>query len=65
LIGSLLLSVENISFQDIYTRVISLRGVDNEYGGLTLLEGKDYLWYKEQLQDLIPDGKIMIASLLN
>jgi hypothetical protein len=55
LIGSLLLSVENISFKDIYTRVISLRGVDNEYGGLTLLEGKDYLWYKEQLQDLIPE----------
>jgi len=22
---------------------------------LTLLEGKDYLWYKEQLQDLIPE----------
>lgn len=55
LIGSLLLSVENITFKDIYTRVISLRGVDNEYGGLTLLEGKDYLWYKEQLQDLIPE----------
>jgi hypothetical protein len=57
LIGSLLLSIENISYQDIYTRVINLRGVDNEYGGLTLLEGKNYLWYKEQLQDLIPEWK--------
>ena len=57
LIGSLLLSVENISFQDIYRSVISLRGVDNEYGGLTLLQGKEYLWYKEQLHDLIPEWR--------
>jgi hypothetical protein len=57
LIGSLLLSVENISFQDIYSRITKLRGVDNEYGGFTLLEGKNYLWYKEQLQDLIPEWK--------
>lgn len=57
LIGALLLSVENVPFQDIYSRVTKLRGVDNEYGGLTLLEGKNYLWYKEQLQDLIPEWK--------
>lgn len=57
LIGALLLSVENVPFQDIYSRVTKLRGVDNEYGGLTLLEGKNYLWYKGQLQDLIPEWK--------
>ena len=57
LIGSLLLSVENIPFQDIYSRVTKMRGVDNEYGGLTLLEEKNYLWYKEQLQQLIPEWK--------
>jgi len=55
LLGSLLLSIENIPFKEIYARVTNLRGVDNEYGGLTLLEGKNYLWYKEQLHHLIPE----------
>ncbi|MGC1390839.1 MAG: S41 family peptidase [Bacteroidales bacterium] len=57
LIGSILLSVENISYKDIYYRMTNLRGVDNEYGGLRFLADKNFLWYKEQLHDLLPEWK--------
>ena len=55
LIGSLLLAVENISFRVLCKRVTQLRGTDNEYSALTLLAGKNYLWYKSQLSNLIPE----------
>lgn len=55
LIGSVLISVEGIPFNEIFERVINLRGVDNEYGGLTLLEDKKYLWHKEQIEHIIPE----------
>lgn len=57
LIGSALISVEDIPFREIYERVIKLRGVDNEYGGLTLLEGKKYLWHEKQIEHIIPELK--------
>ena len=57
LIGSTLDSVENIAFAELCERVTSLRGTDNEYGALTLLEGKNYLWYAAQLAALIPEWK--------
>ena len=55
LIGSILLSVEDIPFKALCERVTKLRGTDNEYGALALLEGKNYLWYQSQLADLIPE----------
>jgi len=55
LIGSLLLSVEDISFKELYERVTRLRGTDNEYGALALLEAENYLWYESQFAELIPE----------
>jgi len=57
LIGSTLIAVEDVPFEELCERVTALRGTDNEYGALTLLEGKNYLWYASQLAELIPEWK--------
>ncbi len=55
LLGSTLLSVENVPFKGLCERVTKLRGTDNEYGALALLAGEKFLWHKSLLAELIPE----------
>ncbi|MBU8892828.1 MAG: hypothetical protein KOO66_08610 [Bacteroidales bacterium] len=57
LIGSVLVSVENITFPELVERQEQLTGCDNEYSAYDLLAGDGSLFFKETLQDLIPEWK--------
>ncbi|KPJ59786.1 MAG: hypothetical protein AMJ46_09855 [Latescibacteria bacterium DG_63] len=57
LMGSLLVSVENVGFKELSDRVGKLRGTDNEYGKLTLLAGEKFLWYESPLAELLPEWR--------
>ena len=55
LIGSILLSVQDIPCKELCNRVMKLRGTDNELGALVLLQGTNYLYHESQLAHLIPE----------
>ncbi|RQV99439.1 hypothetical protein EH221_00180 [bacterium] len=57
LIGSKLLSVENISIDDLLKRQAQIKGYDNEYQLMRYLGYDGSLWYRKMLEHLIPEWK--------
>jgi hypothetical protein len=55
LIGSRLLSVENVSLNDLLKRQSRIRGYDNEYQLMRYLGYDGSLWYDKLLSNLIPE----------
>ncbi len=55
LIGSKLLTVENIHFKDLLKRQAEIRGYDNKYQLMRYLGYDGSLWYKNLLSHLIPE----------
>ena len=53
LIGSILVSVEGVSVEELRARQRRRRGIDNEYGELSWLI--DGLWYGPRLTELLPE----------
>jgi hypothetical protein len=57
LIGSKLLSVENVSIDDLLKRQARIKGHDNEYQLMRYLGYDGSLWYRKVLAHLIPEWK--------
>jgi len=57
LIGSVLISVNDIMVSELIERQQALKGCDNDYTALNILEGTGYLFFKDGLHDLIPEWK--------
>lgn len=57
LLGSRLVAIEGISFEEVKTREQKLQGHDNEYDVLSSLGGYGALWYWFYLEQLIPEWK--------
>ena len=57
LIGSRLLSVENVSIEDLLRRQAQIKGYDNEYQLLRYLGYDGSLWHRRFLEHLIPEWK--------
>ena len=55
LIGSKLLTVENIHFKDLLKRQAEIKGYDNKYQLMRYLGYDGSLWYKNLLSHLIPE----------
>lgn len=53
LLGAKLLSVEGVPFAEMLKRVYKLRGVENDYHGLLILN--TYLWSKPYLKEVLPE----------
>ena len=56
LIGAVLISVENVSIEELGKRLRRLKPLDNEYSLLWRL-AIEYLWYAPYLQELLPEWK--------
>jgi hypothetical protein len=57
LLGSRLVAVEGVSFEEIQERQKKLQGHDNEYDVLSTIGGYGALWYWFYLEQLIPEWK--------
>ncbi len=57
LIGSKLLSVENVSLEDLLKRQARIKGYDNEYQLMRYLGYDGSLWYDKLLSHLIPEWR--------
>jgi hypothetical protein len=55
LIGSILVSMENISIDELLKRQARIKGYDNEYQLMRNLGFDGSLWYKEMMEHLIPE----------
>lgn len=54
LLGAILISVENVSIDELGKRLRNLKSIDNEYHMLWHLT-VNYLWYEPYLQELLPE----------
>lgn len=57
LLGSRLVAIEGVSFDEIKKRQLRLQGHDNEYDVLSTIGGYGSLWYWFYLEQLIPEWK--------
>ncbi len=67
LIGSKLLSVENLSIDELLKRQAQIKGFDNEFQLMRYLGYDGSLWHKKLLEHLIPEwkGETIHVGLLN